>query len=374
MSKRAVLLLVLTLIVFSFLILPVHVEAMSKTIVVPDNYPTIQTAISNATEGDTVFVKKGTYYETLAIDKPISFIGENVDTTIIDANGAKATVIDVNASNVAIVGFTIKNNTGYYGSGSEPKDGIKLELNSDYNNVSNNRITLIPSGSGISLYRSSYNTIVGNNITDCEGAGIIVRGGSNNTVGNNRVTNNYFEAIIEDESSDNSIIGNYFANSTYGYGLSIERCQNNIVVSNTFAYNEYGLAVSPPSANNRFYHNNFVNNKNQVLLFGDEANWAGLLNYWDNGYPSGGNYWSDYLTKYSNATEIDSSGIGNIPVSLEANGGNSGVIYQDRYPLMKQVAIPEFPSWVIMPLFIVATLLSIVFIRRNSQKNTPLPL
>ena len=34
------------------------------TITVPDDYPTIQTAIGNATAGDTVFVRNGTYYIT----------------------------------------------------------------------------------------------------------------------------------------------------------------------------------------------------------------------------------------------------------------------------------------------------------------------
>jgi hypothetical protein len=54
------------------------------------------------------------------------------------------------------------------------------------------------------------------------------------------------------------------------------------------------------------------------------------LNYgnWDYGYPSGGNYWSDYLTMYANATEIDSSGVWNTPYVIDANN-------TDHYPLVK---------------------------------------
>jgi len=38
--------------------------------VVPDDYPTISAAVGNATEGDRIFVKNGTYYEQpLLIDK-----------------------------------------------------------------------------------------------------------------------------------------------------------------------------------------------------------------------------------------------------------------------------------------------------------------
>jgi hypothetical protein len=50
-------------------------------------------------------------------------------------------------------------------------------------------------------------------------------------------------------------------------------------------------------------------------------------NVWDDGYPSGGNYWSDYQTTYPNASEIDSSGIWNTPYVIDANN-------TDHYPLM----------------------------------------
>jgi hypothetical protein len=76
------------------------------------------------------------------------------------------------------------------------------------------------------------------------------------------------------------------------------------------------------------------------------------LNIWDNGYPSGGNYWSDYLTRYPNAKMIDDSGIGDTPYFVMPNGfvdttgmSSSATNYwtklnavelnnTDRYPLM----------------------------------------
>jgi len=63
-------------------------KAETTTIIVPDDYPTITDAIGNATEGDTIFVKKGTYEcpinQTLVIDKTISLIGEDAKNTIIN--------------------------------------------------------------------------------------------------------------------------------------------------------------------------------------------------------------------------------------------------------------------------------------------------
>jgi DNA-binding transcriptional ArsR family regulator len=50
------------------------------------------------------------------------------------------------------------------------------------------------------------------------------------------------------------------------------------------------------------------------------------------------NYWSDYLTKYPNATEIDSSGIGDTPYVFNSYGPVSGIL-QDNHPLMKPVTI-----------------------------------
>jgi hypothetical protein len=58
------------------------------------------------------------------------------------------------------------------------------------------------------------------------------------------------------------------------------------------------------------------------------------MNVWDDGYPSGGNYWSDYLTKYPNASQIDHTGIGNAPYVINSNN-------TDRYPLMSTWPSPD---------------------------------
>jgi pectin methylesterase-like acyl-CoA thioesterase len=45
-----------------------------ETIIVPDDYPTIQAAINAANDGDTIFVKIGTYYEHVVVNKSLSLI------------------------------------------------------------------------------------------------------------------------------------------------------------------------------------------------------------------------------------------------------------------------------------------------------------
>ena len=88
MRKIFALLLVLVFLTVYFLLIPIPVNASSSTITVPDDYPTIQEAISAANEGDTVFVKKGNYdgpiSQTIVIDKTISLIGEEAEDTKIN--------------------------------------------------------------------------------------------------------------------------------------------------------------------------------------------------------------------------------------------------------------------------------------------------
>ena len=49
----------------------------------PGNYTTIQGAIDDALDGDTVFVFNGTFIENIVVDKSIQLIGEDNTSTII---------------------------------------------------------------------------------------------------------------------------------------------------------------------------------------------------------------------------------------------------------------------------------------------------
>jgi len=98
----------------SFLILSALASvSAAKTIYVPDDYATIQQAVDNARDGDTIFVRNGTYRENIGIDKKyLTIEGENRDTTIIDGGGIGDCVY-VSSADISISEFTIKNASNY---------------------------------------------------------------------------------------------------------------------------------------------------------------------------------------------------------------------------------------------------------------------
>jgi len=153
--------------------------------------------------------------------------------------------------------------------------------------------------------------------------------------------NNNGQGLLLAHTTESSIIQNNITNNIHGIYLC--GSSNNTVTGNNITKNAANGIYLYYSQDNTFFHNNFISNTNQVYDVGAPSN------IWDNGVE--GNHWSNYENRYPNATELESSGIWNTPYVLDGNN-------QDNYPLVN--AIPEFPSWIILPLFIVATLLIII--------------
>jgi len=110
----------------------------------------IQDAINTSSDGDTIRVWEGTYYENVVVNKTVSLIGNGSEQTTIDGGGeGDAVQITVNWVNMS--GFHISG-SGLSGS------GIQIESNNNSihnNNCSNN-------GEGI-LLRDSRNCTITNN-------------------------------------------------------------------------------------------------------------------------------------------------------------------------------------------------------------------
>ncbi len=126
-------------------------------------------------------------------------------------------------------------------------------------------------------------------------------------------------------------------NFKYG-GIKLKDCSgisiiNNIVTNNTY----YGIDIADSRYTHTIsrkviiYHNFFIDNTVQA-----DCGYPNPTIVWDYGYPSGGNYWSDYkgvdYHSGSHQDEPGSDGIGDSPYTIDSD-------IVDRYPLMTMMTV-----------------------------------
>lgn len=231
---------------------------------------------------------------------------------------------------------------------------IKVERSNNctvmYNNISLGRIII----SGSSVYSANYNIVARNNITGGPGNGIELFTADHNVIAENYVANKGQSGIYLTDSDFNIVVGNV-VNSNGESGIRIRSrwwsslgfwvdapCYNNTIaknianfnvegiymngetkystiVNNTLTQNNYGIFLKEEGGYhptyNTIYHNNFIDNT--FLQARDDG-----ANIFDGGYPSGGNYWSNYT-----GTDANHDGIGDTPYIIDTNS-------QDNYPSM----------------------------------------
>jgi len=187
----------------------------------PNNFTKIQDAIDNASDGDTVFVYKGSYIGFIVANKAITLLGEDKNTTCII--GYFAYTITLSADGVTVSGFTIRNN-------ASRGEGVRID--------------------------SCYNTVI-NNIIDTPRDRIRLFG-DNNTFCDNIINNTYLYLC----GDSNTITDNSFNNSYYG--IYLINCCDNIISHNSFAGS--GLFISDESVGDNIVTNNYVNGKPLIYL------------------------------------------------------------------------------------------------------------
>jgi parallel beta-helix repeat protein len=177
---------------------------------------------------------------------------------------------------------------------------------------------------GIRLNYSSGNSISRNNITNGL-YGIRLDYSFDNIISGNDITNNWAGIELESASPYNSIYGNNIT-ANMGDGIMLEDSNGNTISGNSIARNWCGINLPNFERDNVIYRNSLVENGVQVSY----TAWF-AVNIWDNGYPSGGNYWSDYNGNDSycglDQNEPGSDGIGDTPYAINENNS-------DHYPLM----------------------------------------
>lgn len=203
--------------------------------------------------------------------------------------------------------------------------------------LSNNKESIL-------LAYTTNSTIIKNNIED-NIVGIMLRYSSDNIISGNNITNNNFGIFLRDSSNNSMILNDITYNKV---GFDLYHSTDNAISGNNITNNNSGVRLDS-SSSNRIYNNDFIKNTVQVET-------SKSVNHWDYGYPDGGNYWSDYQERYPNASELNNSDIWDTPYVIDENN-------QDNYPI-----IPEFPSFLILQLFMLATLLASLVFRSQSNR------
>jgi parallel beta-helix repeat protein len=376
----------------------------AKSIVVPDDFSTIQKAVDNASVGGTVFVRSGIYLEQIVVETPLSLIGEDRENTVISVlhinDSLTSAAIEVKAKDVTISGFTIKNAQVGIKIAAEPYQkppssrceiidniitenfGVGIFAESGESHLIS-RNTITKNGDAGIYCRSSHSTISRNNITENGGAGIIVNSCGIlvikfNTLSGNRdglglYWNGWFHVY------GNEIVDNQ------GYGVEFgEGCHNSTVSLNNIKRNGIGVnllnfgltGTSSIGLSNQVSLNNILDNSQQVFV---DLEWdlAGVFPEWSNGTDviswnssARGNYWGDYFTKYPNAAEIGTSKVGDTHYIIDETN-------IDYFPLTKPVEIPlaprlgpyDLPIKTVAFVAAISTILVVVFLAYQANRK-----
>jgi parallel beta-helix repeat protein len=222
-------------------------------------------------------------------------------------------------------GIYIKNSENNLASNNIVENGnYGIRIDNSFNSKIDNN--LMKSCTYSIFIENSVNNTVENNVVENNSYGIHLYYSPKNSISHNTIRNNSNYAIYLDISSVLTIERNLIKNNYCGIYLWYSHF--NTIRYNTVENNSHGIELRYYSAN-FIYHNNFTSNANQA--YDDSA-----TGYWDNGYPSGGNFWNDYTGEDNyhgkNQNILGSDGIGDTPYYIP--GDNN----RDRYPLMSPIA------------------------------------
>ena len=257
----------------------------------------IQSAVTAADNGDSIYVYNGSYYENVDVDKRLILEGEGMDVVTVTAKSSHDPVFEVTANWVEISGFAVSGATGSYkpaiylnnvhhcniydNIASNSQFGIYLSSSSNnvlQNNTANSNL-YYDSGCGIYLSSSSNNVLQNNTASDnCRG--IYLYQSSNNTLTNNIVYSNRYYGIYLYQSSNN-VLQNNVANSNHyygsGYGIELSFSSNNTLTNNTASDNWDGIYLSS-SSNNTLTNNTASLNGDDGIVLHSSSNYNTLTN------------------------------------------------------------------------------------------------
>jgi parallel beta-helix repeat protein len=264
------------------------------------NYTKIQDAIDNASDGDTVFVfdDSSPYNENLLVEKSISLIGEDRDTTVINGNDGTVIDIEVYIDEVNINGFTIETSSR----------GISIEKSENLIISDNHFLNCYI---GIDCWTTNECFIISNSFKDCNPA--IWIGGRNIMISNNYINSSAEPYMTYGDITcwgTNIVITNntLITNGEGGtVGISLQHSSENIIDGNEFNGYSFAIYLYLRNVNINIAHNNIINSYCGVLMYSfSHSNSISKNNFINNSYDVllgiltfnnvfDGNYWDKWI-------------------------------------------------------------------------------
>ncbi len=341
MSLRSIINIVLITIMI------IYMPAFATVIKIPEDYQTIQEGLNNHSEGDTILVQPGIYYENLS-DSSTTFTlasryiitGDTADisSTKIDGGGSGhiAKFAGYYYDPSYMIGFTIQNGQDLKGGG--------LYIQHSYFTISNNIFidnNVISDGvdkaCGGGIYSAGYETIIENNIfidntaeynlfKDGVGGAVYICNGDayiynntfydntsfGNTSGGGAVycintnvdlrgnifsenTSNWGAAAYIFVSGTTNVINNLVFNN-YGGGILLNYFRNSLIANNTIVSNFWAGGLTCIDAINPLFLNNIIrDNETYEILINSSIYPTVIYNNISGGWDGIGNIDNDPL-------------------------------------------------------------------------------
>ena len=323
----------------------------------PGNYTKIQDAINDTICGDTVYVydESSPYYETLTINKSISLVGENRETTVIENFIVDRNAVRIWADNVRICGFS------FYIQSQEESQYYVIYISKmsvwpgtteiiENVTISDNTFEVTnQTNIGIGSLYLNYGTIDNNTFNHCF-AGVKLLLSSHTTITHNVITNSEFGIGIYNTWSpryhlwffhpqfgDNTISKNRVSLNRVGIVIDGDRTTNDKILENNVTSNEIGILLGSV-IRSEITRNNIIGNNisawidTEQLLFYLTNSWHD--NYWgepkQSSVPIRGRFWFF----------ICLTGIGETSHATVFFLGTYPVIAFDRNPAQEPYDIP----------------------------------
>ncbi|HET8686159.1 MAG TPA: NosD domain-containing protein, partial [Methanosarcina sp.] len=331
------------------------------------NYTSIQEAVNNAQNGDTILVSPGIYRENIKVNKELVILshsalsGSQTNRTYVIGTVPDNSVFSISSGNVTISGFHILG--GPSGMGTYQEAGLYLEgvqncslsnntlilndpgivLNNSHDNYLNENLVSL-GNEGITLNNSEKN-VLSNNLVVKNNQGISLNNSVNNTLINNKAGSNEIGVLLR-MSQGNKLAHNLILKNEYG--IRAQAAGSNILTNNNLYLNEIGVYLRG-SSNNSFYENEFIN----FLNAADEGN-----NIWNSS--SAGNFWNSHTGADNDGNGIidapyvinRTAGIDYMPLVNRISSGNSSealnargnallILFNEKYPVISRSALEK---------------------------------